>query len=248
VQQTPLICLPFAGAGASFFRDWGEHATVLDIAPVQLPGREKRFTEPPYTDATQAADGLLDDVLELISASNGNGNEQRPRPVALFGHSLGAVLAYELTRRLVLADGITVTRLVVSGCPGPANQRSGHATGLADDQFLQRVREFAGYDHPAFADAEMRELLLPTLRADVQMHESYAPADDTTISVPITAVVGAEDPLVSTADAAEWGKATSLDFRLVEVPGNHMYLAGPPEPLVRLLEDEICDQEGTRCG
>ncbi|HET9896743.1 MAG TPA: thioesterase domain-containing protein [Streptosporangiaceae bacterium] len=119
---------------------------------------------------------------------------------------------------------------------------------MPDAEFLRRVREFAGYDHPALANPEMRELLLPTLRADVQMHESYVPAGEATITVPITAVKGADDPLVSTADAGQWAKATSANFHLVELPGDHMYLTGPPESLIRLLEDEITRPDDVRCG
>ncbi|MBP2478954.1 surfactin synthase thioesterase subunit [Crossiella equi] len=224
MSATALLCLPFAGAGASFYRPWtrlaGEGLTVL---PVQLPGRERLIDEPPYQDVASATEGLLVQARRLL------GDTTR---VALFGHSLGAVLAYELAHRLAAEPGLAVVRLFASGSPAPANQRQHRATGLSDEDFLQRVEEFAGYRHEALEDEEMREMILPTLRADVAMHENYVPTTDTPLPAPITAVRGLADTLVSTEEAAGWGKVTTVDFDLHEVPGGHMYLTGSAPALL----------------
>jgi surfactin synthase thioesterase subunit len=223
----PLLCLPYAGAGASVFWPWTKSANAgLSVVPVQLPGREERLAEEPYRDAHQAADALLPEVLALIGEST---------RVALFGHSLGAVLAYELTRRLVGQTHVAVAHLFVSGSPGPWRSRVGRASGLADEEFLAQVETFAGYRHPVFDDPDMRELLLPTLRADVTAHENYRPTTDVPLDVPITAVRGADDQLVSTAQAAQWRTATSARFALTEVAGGHMHLVEHPEALLDLI-------------
>ncbi|MFJ5270400.1 thioesterase II family protein [Streptomyces sp. NPDC088358] len=233
---TTLVCLPFAGAGASFFRPWqraaGERLTIL---PLQLPGRERRIDEDPYTDARTAADGLLDDLRTALAD-----DPRLPRRIALFGHSLGAVLAYELAHRLAGApDGTELVRLFVSGSPHPAEQRSRRATGLPDDAFLAQVNEFAGYTHEALDDPEMRELILPTLRADVEMHESYVPSTDLALPVPLTVLRGSDDELVGRDEAAAWAKAAGGDFRSVELPGGHMYLTGSAGALLDVVRADL---------
>jgi surfactin synthase thioesterase subunit len=236
MQRIPVLLFPFAGAGAGAFRRCQEyHSEVLRVCPVQLPGREQRFGEPAYTDAAQAVTGLLPDVLEVIGADP---------EVALFGHSLGAVLAFEMAHRLSKVDGLTVNQVFVSGSPGPWTQRKKRATGLTDDEFLDQVRELAGYSHPALEHPELRELLLPTLRADVALHEDYRPPDDRRLAIPIVSIRGNEDELVSREQAEEWAAATTAGFRLVELPGSHMYLVDSPVELVQRLEGLIATGVG----
>jgi surfactin synthase thioesterase subunit len=231
MPKTVVLCVPFAGAGASVFRPWVPMCQDrFELAAVQLPGREQRFAEEPYRDVAAATEGLLPEVLERVSGAG---------PVVLFGHSLGAVLSYEIAHRLAATDGVDLTALVISGSPGPWTRRENGASGLDDDEFLARVKEFAGYRHDALEDPEMRELLLPTLRADVEMHESYVPRSDDPLPVPIVSVRGTTDTLVTTEQAMEWSKATSRDFRFAEVEGGHMYLVDNPEGLIRVLAD-VC--------
>ncbi|CAL9338409.1 Thioesterase PikA5 [Streptomyces sp. enrichment culture] len=231
MPKAVVLCVPFAGAGASVFRPWVPLCQDrFELAAVQLPGREQRFAEEPYRDVAAATEGLLPEVLERVSGAG---------PVVLFGHSLGAVLSYEIAHRLAATDGVDLAALVISGSPGPWTRRENGASGLDDDEFLARVKEFAGYRHDALEDPEMRELLLPTLRADVEMHESYVPRSDDPLPVPIVSVRGTTDTLVTTEQAMEWSKATSRDFRFAEVEGGHMYLVDNPEGLIRVLAD-VC--------
>jgi|SRR5579872_1120384 len=226
MNQMPLICVPFAGAGASFFYTWSEMAPDdIALMTVQLPGREWRLAEEPYTDAQQAADALF---LELADELGGSG------PVMLFGHSLGAVLAFELARRFCDHPGFDVARLMVSGSPGPWTQRTRRATGLADDEFFERVSEFAEYSDDTLKNPEVRELILPVLRADVEMHENYRPPHSDPLPAPIISIRGAEDQLVPVEQAAEWSDATSREFELLSLPGGHMYLMHSADELLRL--------------
>jgi surfactin synthase thioesterase subunit len=221
-----LICLPFAGAGASFFKEWSRAAGSLKIAAVQLPGREKRFLEEPYREVVQAVTGILPDVLRMVDSGR----------AIVFGHSLGAVLAYELAHRLAHAPGVQLEHLIVSGSPGPWTPRKKRATGLGNEGFLDQVRQFAGHDHPALSDPELRDMLLPTLRADVEMHENYDPPKDRLLEIPITSLRGSNDELVTSEEAAQWQSATCLPLRLVEIPGGHMYLVEAWEALLRTIE------------
>ncbi|MEU3412803.1 thioesterase II family protein [Streptomyces sp. NPDC006658] len=228
--RTTLVCLPFAGAGASFFRPWSQLNDSLDIIPLQLPGRERLIDSPPYRDVREATEGLFLDLVGQL------GDRRR---LALFGHSLGAVLAYELAHRVVAAADLELLRLFVSGSPEPGTPRTRRATGLPDDAFLARVSEFAGYSHEALDDAEMRELILPTLRADVELHESYTPGTDRPLDAPVTSIRGTEDALVDSDAAAGWTKVAGRDFEYVEIPGGHMYLTDRAPALLRLIAGSL---------
>lgn len=246
-KPVSLVCLPFAGAGASFFNDWVRSATWFNVIAPQLPGREKRFLEPPYNDISLAITGVLPQIVERLEAD---------AQVFIFGHSLGAVLAYELACRLTVMDKYSLAQLIVSGSPGPWTPRTMRATGLSDKEFLDQVREFAGYDHPALNDLEMREMLLPTLRADVEMHENYYPPEGAPLSVPITSIRGTHDELVTKEEAAQWQSATTAPLKSMEIPGGHMYLTDGSKGLFRLIEDimettlptsRVADKEHETC-
>ncbi|MFI9123642.1 thioesterase II family protein [Streptomyces bikiniensis] len=218
-----LICIPFAGGGASFYRTWKPLPDrTPHILPVQLPGREEMFIEEPFRDVSDAAEALAPQIADQVSSG----------PVALFGHSLGAVIAFELARRLERNSEVRLTHLFVSGSPGPWSRRTQRATGLPEDRFLAQIQEFAGYRHDALSDPDLREILLPVLRADVEMHENYKPDSDTPLRTPIISLRGTDDHLVSRIQAEEWSQATTSDFRLVEVTGGHMYLAESPLQLM----------------
>ncbi|MDF3312864.1 alpha/beta fold hydrolase [Rhodococcus sp. T2V] len=232
---TTLVCLPYAGSGASFFREWqGFAPRGLKILPVQLPGREERFAEALVTTVAQAVNDLVPRVLPA-----GRGASR----VAIFGHSLGAVLAFELAHRLTAEGGVPLKRLFVSGSPGPATVREIRASSLADAQFLGQVNDLAGYSHPALENPELRELLLPVLRADVEMHENYRPPPHPPLDVPITALRGREDHLVSAAAVAEWATSTTAATSVLEVDGGHMYLTEHPHALVRLLAAQLSEPD-----
>jgi surfactin synthase thioesterase subunit len=233
VSRVPLLCVPFAGAGASVFFHWTRWPLAeVTVVPVQLPGKDKRFDEPAFTDVVEAALGLADEVPAMV--------DEVPAPaggeVALFGHSLGAVIAYELAHRLTSTGSVLVRHLFVSGSPGPFTQRELRATGLSDDEFLARVQQIAGYEHPALTDPDGRELLLPILRTDVEMHERYTPSTTAPLAVPITSVRGVADDMVSAREAAEWAEYTTGPFQLAELPGGHMYLTGSPDELLALFD------------
>jgi surfactin synthase thioesterase subunit len=205
-------------------------STQLRICPVQLPGREDRFDDPPHTELRSAVNDLLPTLLTQVAGSPA---------LALFGHCLGAVLAYEAARRLSAIGRPEVMALFVSGAPAPLLPRERRATGLSDAEFLARIQEFAGYAHPAFEHPELREMLLPLLRADVRMHETYQLPSAEPLSVPIIVIRGSDDELVSRDQAAGWAAATTAECRHAELSGAHMYLTDHPDDLVRLLESEL---------
>ncbi|MEY2230924.1 MULTISPECIES: thioesterase II family protein [Streptomyces] len=223
-----LLCVPFAGSGAGFYRGWPNGADQgIRIVPLQMPGREERFLEDPYKDAAEAAKDLAGAALRLV------GGAQR---VVLFGHSLGAVLAYETARELQTQGFTALEHLFVSGSPGPRSGRTGRTAELDDDTFVERVAELAGYRHEALDDPELREVLLPLLRADVALHEDYRPVSDEPLTLPVTALRGTDDALVSRAQCATWETATTGPFELKELAGGHMYLTDRQQELLAVID------------
>lgn len=237
-RSLPLVCLPFAGGGASTFRDWPRLASgAFDVVPVQLPGRENLIDEEPYCDAAQAVAGILPQVSSRLA-----GRKQ----VVLFGHSMGAVLAYELAHRLV-DRGAGVELLVVSGSHGPFDRRPDRVAGLPDEEFIAGLHRFAGYRPPALEDPEFRELMLPILRADAMLHESYRPASSAPLGAPILSLRGSDDAVVTAQEAAGWQAATIQPLRTAELPGGHMYLTGSTAAILDLIRADVYQPSGA-CG
>jgi surfactin synthase thioesterase subunit len=226
-----LLCLPFAGGGASFFKAWRRiEPSSVDVVGIQLPGRENLIRQAAATTVHDAVAAVLPTVMTELA---------EPGPICLFGHSSGAVVAFELGRRLgELAPG-RLDRLFVSGSAAPWAGRPGRATGLPDDEFIAAVQDFAGATHPALAEPRLRALLLPPLRADVQMHENYKTPNPTTVDVPITAIRGADDVLISAPATKDWGRATTAGFDYVELPGGHMYLNEQSTELLDLVASSV---------
>ena len=211
----------------------------VEVVPLQLPGREERFAEALPSDLITAARELARDGVRVWGDRG---------PVALFGHSLGAVLGYEVAREIDQACPALVCHLFVSGSPGPWTVRAQRATGLDDSDFLAQVEEFAGYRHEALDDPQLREVLLPVLRADVAMHENYRPASEEPIGIPITALRGADDQLVSRAQVEQWRAATRARFAVAELPGSHMYVAGGASALLGLVSRTVHERAAGGAG
>jgi surfactin synthase thioesterase subunit len=226
VSGTTLVCLGFAGSGASFFHPWKAAAPEgLSILAPQLPGREWRIDEEPPADVESAADALLPEVVEACAGGR----------VAVFGQCFGAILAFELARRLSTVEGARLVHLFPSGSLGPWTPRPRWATGVDDDELVRRVREDIGYDHEALAYPELRAVIVPSLRADMESHEKYVAPPGAVLDVPITALRGRQDPVVTADEAGEWAKATTAAFDLAEFDGPHMYLIDEAPALLSVI-------------
>lgn len=222
-----LFCCPYAGAGASAYRGWSVPVgSGVDLRPVQLPGREELFAQ----ELCETMGELASHVLGQIRAVTSEGEE-----IALFGHSFGAALAFEVAARITRSGEFRLTRLFASGAPAPTMRVPFAFEDLGDDDFLARFESLIGFRHAALAEPELRDIVLPVLRADVRARASYQADAATVLPVPVTAVRGTDDLLVTGALCAQWEQVTSAAFELTELPGDHMFFVRNPDPLLSLF-------------
>jgi medium-chain acyl-[acyl-carrier-protein] hydrolase len=209
-----LFCFPFAGGGASAYRSWASlFPAEVEVCGIQLPGREERFREP-----------LLQHYQTLVAHACGGIQRLLDRPFAFFGHSMGAMVAFECARRL-RRHGHQPAELFVSACHAPQlplPRKPIH--DLPDDQLLREVGRLGGTPAQVLENEELMELIRPVLRADLALHETYAYAEDPPLESPITAFAGTDDPVVRSEHIAPWGAQTTGPFTMKELAGGHFFI------------------------
>ena len=213
--EARLFCLPFAGGGAAIWHAWTREAPEwLEVLPVLLPGRDRRLRETPARDARVQADALAAGLAPYLD-----------RPFALLGHSMGALLSFELARRLRELGAPEPVHLFAAGFRAPhLPDRNTLIAHLPDGPFLAGLAGLGGMPPEVLASAELMRLLLPTLRADMTLVETYAHRPGAPLGLPITAFCAASDALVSEDEMAAWAEHTSAPFTLRVVPGGHFFL------------------------
>lgn len=225
--QSRLFCLPYAGGGASIFRNWPAKLSAhLEVCPISLPGREARFRDRPFTlmpDLVSELAEALRPVLDL--------------PFAFFGHSMGALIAFELARRIRRTAGSMPAGLLVSGCRPPRSEFLDPGVyALPDGEFLDRLsRRYRAIPNAVRANAELLELVLPTLRADFELLARYEYRDDEALTCPILALGGDRDDTVSPEDLRGWAEYTRGPFNCRTVPGDHFFLKSAESELLAIV-------------
>jgi medium-chain acyl-[acyl-carrier-protein] hydrolase len=224
-----LFCFAHAGGGSSFFRPWrAALAPEAAVRPIMLPGRESRLDEPPYR--------RLPDLVESLSEAL---QPCLDRPYALFGHSLGAVIAYEVARRLSASSGAGPAGLIVSGrrAPGlPCDQR--RLSELPDEEFLAEVARLNGIPREVLSEPGFLSTLLPALRADYELAEMYQPFQGDRLDCPVVAYLSTSDPEADYAGMLAWREVTTGQFSIRIFRGDHFYLkGGRPDVLNAVRED-----------
>src|SRR5262249_44475104 len=211
-----LFCFPYAGGGASVYRGWADGlAGAAEVCPVQLPGRENRFREPVFTRLPPLIEALAEALRPFLD-----------RPFAFFGHSLGALVAFELARRLRRDQGAEPVRLFVSACGAPQTRarRGGEIPPRPAGEFWHEGGRLNGTPTGVLDDGELRELLLPTLRADFAVGETYRYAGGPPLTCPVCALGGLGDETVDRRDLDAWRVRTAGPFRRRLLPGDHFFL------------------------
>jgi pyochelin biosynthesis protein PchC len=232
-----LVCFPHAGGAAgTFFQLATRLAPDVAVYGVQYPGRQDRLDEPCVDDVVELAESITAELLK--SRSTGVGAEARPERFALFGHSMGATVGYEVARRLEPA-GLKPLALFASGRNAPALS-GGRAESPTDDQaLLAEIRELGGTDETVLEDPRYLPLIMPALRADYRAVRTYRHQAGPPLACPIVAVVGDADRRVSPDDARSWAAYTTGGFALRVLPGGHFYLAEQTDAVARLVADRL---------
>ncbi|WP_330305205.1 MULTISPECIES: alpha/beta fold hydrolase [unclassified Streptomyces] len=224
-----LVCFPHAGGGASAYRPLatalGPRAGVLSL---QYPGRQDRRTEPPYTSVDALADDIAATLLRQVAG-----------PVVLFGHSMGALVAYETARRLERDGGAGPLGLVVSGARSAAEPRPRDVSLRSDAGIIDELRQLDGTSAELLDDPEIQAMILPALRADYTALETYRHRPGPPLRCPVSAYVGDADPQAGALDAERWADLTSGTFRQRTFAGGHFFVDSARQRVAAALAEDL---------
>lgn len=235
-----LFCFPYAGASALLYRNWqpalpGE----IEVCPVQLPGRGLRLNEPAMTSIYEMSAAAMSGLLPLFE-----------EPFALFGYSMGALIAFELCRLLEREHRIVPAMLLVAGARAPhLREEEAPTWNLPDSQFIEKLREMNGTSNEALSNNELMEFLIPLIRADFRAVQSYKYKECEPISSPIEAFGGLKDKDVTIERLKGWRSLTRNSFNYSLFSGDHFFINSCRDELlnrVALKLAPILDARGRR--
>jgi surfactin synthase thioesterase subunit len=238
-----VFALPFVGGGASVFTSWPSHLPdTVEVMGIQYPGREDRIDEVPFDSMPAFVAELADAMLPFLD-----------RSFAIYGHSMGGLLAYELTKYLEQQYSEVPMKLIVAGWPSPPlveayvrnlkHIRDGFDMDRESDaRVLEVLRDNGLFTAPIGDDASV-EPLMPSIRADLKMLGAYRFENGVALRAPITVLRGAEDPLFEVDQLQAWRKLTNGGFSLTTVAGDHLFIRNPSTQVMRTIAGELSAED-----
>ncbi|MFB8038547.1 thioesterase II family protein [Streptomyces sp. NPDC056004] len=228
-RKTRLVCLPHAGGSASFFFPVSRAlSSELDVVSIQYPGRQDRRQEK----CVETIGELARQIVEVLDPRPGG------QPIALFGHSLGATLGFEMARLMEERDAAPV-HLFASGRRAPSRSRD-ESVHLRDDEgILTELRELSGTDDRVLGSEEVLRMALPAIRNDYRAAETYVYEPGPALSCPITVFTGDNDPKVTLDEARAWSTHTSADFHMHTYTGGHFFLTDHQPAMLRTISGRL---------
>jgi medium-chain acyl-[acyl-carrier-protein] hydrolase len=225
-----LLCFPHAGGSATAFATWHrELPKDIELCVVQLPGRDQRRDEPHRMDMKP----LVAELLGLLA-------EAHDRRVALFGYSLGALIAFEYAREVRKMGAGEPEHLFVAARKGPTLPKGAPVSALPDAEFIREMtRKYEGIPKVILDDPELLAYFLPTIRADVTLLESHVYEKDAPLTCPLTALGGATDPSVDRAALEAWQKETTGRFEAKVMPGGHFFATQSRPEMLKLVAESL---------
>lgn len=221
-----LVCFPYAGGSAAVFYDWTQYLPPnINLCAVQYPGRASRFFEAP-----------IESVSELVSSLESDFDSLVDGPFALFGHSMGALVAFELARSLRRNRREGPQHLFISGRTAPqimSSKENLHT--LSEGELLNKLEEFNGTPRELLENPEVMSLVLNTLRADFKACETYSYQEEVPLSCPISAYGGLSDPDICREDIKSWNEMTSTCFNYSFFTGDHFFLNQSRSSLISVV-------------
>ncbi|MEU6755472.1 alpha/beta fold hydrolase [Streptomyces sp. NPDC046685] len=220
-----MLLFPHGGGSASYYRSWAAAAPWdIEFLAVQYPGREDRYSEPVPADIQGVAAAL---AAEMPA-------DGPPLPTVVFGHSMGAIVAYEFTR-LLAAAGEPPMGLVVSGHPAPMLTRPGQVHLASDEELIEELRRTEATHRDILDNASLVQAFLPIIRGDYRLSETYRPLSGDRLKLPVTVLYGDRDPEIQAWEADGWREVTGGPCEIRTFEGGHFYLEEHRDAVVELL-------------
>ncbi len=225
-----LFCFPYAGGGALAYHTWqASFSSEIEICPVQLPGRENRITEQPFDELSLLVQAIADVVLPYLEI-----------PFAFFGHSMGTLISFELARQLRRQNAPTPVHLFVAGHRAPQLPDPDPPTyHLPEADFVDSLRRFNGTPDIVLQNAELMRLMLPALRADMIISETYKYTPEEPLDCSISSFCGMQDSEASYDSMQAWREQTRSSFRIRLLPGDHFFLRTYQSLLLQAISQDI---------
>ncbi|WP_443043528.1 thioesterase II family protein [Streptomyces sp. GS7] len=237
-----LVCLPHAGSSANSCFPLSEGLSPsVEVLAVQYPGRQDRCWEPPARSVAE----LAASVAEVLRGT-------LDRPVALFGHSMGAAVAFELARILEREQGVAPVGLFASARRAPSRHRYDPRTELpSGEEVKAELQRLSGTDARILEDPELLRIFLPVIRADYAVAGSYRGDPDARVGCPVTVLVGDADPETTIEEARAWSGHTTGACELRVYPGGHFYIEQHRASVINVISDVLlpaCAARGVPSG
>lgn len=225
-----LFCFPYAGGSAHIYRQWqASLPAAIEVCPVQLPGRDSRLKEQGFTNMRE----LTEELTKLL-------RPHLDRPFALFGHSMGGMIVFELARELRRISGLQPVHLFIGGSTAPQLRDEIELTfNLPEEEFIEKVRNIRGTPDEVLAHPELMQLVLPQLRADFELVETYAYDVGQPLACPITVLGGLGDEDVSREKLEGWREHSTAAFSLRMLPGGHFFINTAQAYIHRVLAQSL---------
>lgn len=221
-----LFCFPYAGGSAAVFHSWSNYVpSLIEVCPVQFPGRGSRIREKPFVRMEPLVQAVIENIFSLID-----------KPFAIFGHSVGALIGFEVARELRRRSLQLPFHLFVSGCEAPTTTSTSPFTyDLPEPEFMAELRRLNGTPREILENPEMMNLLIPLLRADFELVQNYDYTPDLPLPFPITAFGGLQDTEVIIENIEEWSQQTTRKLSLHMLAGDHFFLNENREQILRVI-------------
>lgn len=227
-EKPIMFCFPFAGGGARAYSSWIESFKEdVVVCPIQLPGREEKIMETPYTDMKV----LIKDLIEEINTYTKN-------KIIIFGHSMGAKIAYEVAKALQLMNK-NIEQLIISGSRVPHILEPNPIYHLSDEEFKNELKRFDGTPKEIIENKELLDFFLPMLRADFTMDETYCTPEVVKLSCPILALGGTLDKEADEGAMSKWEEYTTSKFEISMFEGAHFFIRDKEEEVKTRIRNII---------
>ncbi|MDJ0287732.1 MULTISPECIES: thioesterase II family protein [Bacillus] len=224
-KKIRLFCFPYAGGGSSLYKKW--ESSEVEIVSVQLPGRENRFKECAFSDLETLLECLIEEISPFLDKS-----------FAFFGHSMGALVSFELARKLRKNKMMLPSYLFLSAFSAPSIYKGKGIHNLDDEALINEIINLNGTPKEIAANTDLMRLFLPLLRSDFSIIDNYKYVSEPKLSVPMMIFGGLEDS-IPRSDLIQWQVETNESFNLTFLPGDHFYIHDEKDNIIDIIDKEL---------